>query len=255
MTRRLLLLLITLAVALGAPGGASADDGDGRDGNNIAEAVNTKDGSSLFKFAFQLRKVSGEVVDNGNAAIAYSSCKDCRTTAIAIQIVLVVGSPTTVKPENVAIAINDNCTLCQSFATAFQFVIGVKDDTVGLTKEGKRELRQIIREFRALKKDDYTLEEFHARTQALGQQLREVLNTQLQPRPGESEQGDQVEGVTDEDVRPAPPAAPTTTSTEETTAPSTTTETATDTATTQTTTSTVPPPATTTEPATTTTAP
>jgi hypothetical protein len=260
MTRRLLLLLATLAVALGVlgtPAGAAASSGD-----NIVQAINTKDGSSLFKFAFSLRKVTGEVVDNANAAIAYSSCKDCRTTAIAIQIVLVVGSPTTVTPENVALAINDQCTLCESFATAFQFVIGVEDESVGLTKQGKRELRQIIREFRALKRDDYTLEEFHAKTQALGQRLRTVLKTQLQSRrdrghdddDDEDDEGDQRE----EDERPAPPAAPPTeTSTTPSTTPATTTTTGT-TETTPTTTATTteaPPPATTTEPATTTTAP
>jgi hypothetical protein len=254
MIRRLhLLLALLLALALGAPGIARADDdGSPRKDDNIVQAINTKSGSSLFKFAFSLRKVTGNVVDNTNAAIAYSSCENCRTTAIAIQIVLVVGSPDTVTPTNAAIAINENCTLCQSFATAFQFVIGVKDESVELTREGKRELRKILREFRALKHHNLTLEEFHARTTALGDRLRQVLKTQLVSRRDHRDDDD-VGDEQDQEKRPAPPpdpatTDPATTSTDE----AATTETGT---TESTTTETTPPPATTETTPTTTTTP
>ncbi len=253
MTRRLLLLL-ALLVALAAPGQARADDHDSG-GDNAAVAINTKDGSSLFKFAFSLKKVLGEVVDNQNAAVAYASCEQCQTTAIAIQIVLVSGSPDTVVPENYAVSINENCTLCQTYSAAFQFVIGVEDPSVGLTKEGKRELKQILREFKALKNEQYTLEEFHAKTQALAQRLRTVLKTQLvSKRAGDEEDLDEeeVEDDVEEEERPAPPQAPAdgTTSDGETTTESTTTETTPPTPTTTETapTETTPPPTTTTTP-------
>lgn len=214
MTRRLLVLL-ALAAALAAPGDAAAHAG----GDNAAVAINTKDGSSLFEFAFSIKKVTGDVVDNSNSAVAYASCENCRTTAIAIQIVLVSGSPSTVVPQNVAVSINENCTLCQTFATAFQFVIGVDDPSVGLTKDGKRQLRQILREFRALKGDDYTLEEFDARTQELGRRLRTLLQTELRSRRPEEEDADGQEGEGDGE-RPAATAPPAATTTEgETTAP------------------------------------
>ena len=219
MTRRLL-VLVALLLAFVAPGSATAAGGD-----NTAVAINVKDGSSLFKFAFSIKKVTGEVVDNSNAAVAYASCENCRTTAIAIQIVLVSGSPGTVVPENLAISINESCTLCQTFATAFQFVIGVEDPSVGLTKEGKRQLREILREFKALNGEDYTLEEFHARTQALGQRLRTVLQTELRSRrPDEPEDEDELEDeTTDEEEQPMPVAPPVETTTDEgTTAPATT---------------------------------
>lgn len=225
MIKRLhLLLLLVLALVLAVPGIARGDTGTTtRKDDNIVQAINTKSGSSLFKFAFSLRKVTGNVVDNANAAIAYSSCENCRTTAIAIQIVLVVGSPDTVVPENLALAINENCTLCQSFATAFQFVIGVKDESVELTPAGKRELRQILREFRALKHDDLTLEEFDARTTALGNRIRQVLKTQLVSRGDQGDDEEDVGDQQDEEQRPAPPADPTTISTDETTTTETTT--------------------------------
>jgi putative peptide zinc metalloprotease protein len=234
MRHRLLILLALVALQLFGPGAvqqARADDGS--KGDNAAVAINTKDGSSLFRFAFSIEKVASDVVDNENAAVAYSSCTGCRTTAIAIQIVLVVGRPSTVTPANYAIAINENCTLCQSFAAAFQFVIGVEDDSVTLTRAGKRELRQILREFRALKREEYTLEEFNAKTNALGARLREVLRTEL------TSKRDRHDGADDEDVgreeeteerpaseRPGPPAAPAETTTGgTTTAPATTTTT------------------------------
>jgi putative peptide zinc metalloprotease protein len=220
MTRRLLILL-ALLVALFVPGQASAAGGD-----NTAVAINVKDGSSLFKFAFSIKKVTGEIVDNSNAAVAYASCENCRTTAIAIQIVLVSGSPGTVVPENFAISINENCTLCQTFATAFQFVIGVDDPSVGLTKEGKRQLREILWELKALQDEDYTLEEFHARTQALGQRLRTVLQTELRSRRADEPEEEEVEDETAEEEQPEPVAPPVETTTEgETTAPPATTET------------------------------
>lgn len=248
MSRRFLLLLAALALVLGAPGPAAAEDAGG---DNTAVAINTKDGSSLFKFAFSIKKVLGEVVDNQNAAVAFASCESCQTTAIAIQIVLVSGSPTTVVPENYAISINQSCTLCSTFSAAFQFVIGVDDPSVGLTVEGKRELREILREFKALKEEQYTLEEFHARTQALGDRLRTVLRTQLVSRrhdPNVEDGADLDAGEDEEEERPAPPQPPPAETTDgATTAPSTSTE-STPATTESVPTETTPPPATTTAP-------
>ena len=248
-TRRIALILATLALALGAPGQASAQDAGG---DNSAVAINTKDGSSLFKFSFSLKKVLGEVVDNQNAAVAYASCENCQTTAIAIQIVLVTGSPDTVVPENYAISINESCSLCQTFSAAFQFVLGVDDPSVGLTTEGKRELRAILREVKALKDEQYTLEEFHAKMKVIGDRIRTVLRTQLVSRrndPDDEEDID-VEAEEEESERPAPPAAPpadtTSTGGEETTAPATTETTSTPTTTETVPEETTPPPTTTT---------
>lgn len=248
MTRRLALLFAALAFVLGMPGHAAAEDAGG---DNTAVAINTRDDSSLFKFAFSIKKVLGEVVDNQNAAVAFASCENCQTTAIAIQIVLVSGSPSTVVPENYAISINQSCTLCSTFSAAFQFVLGVEDPSVGLTVEGKRELRAILQEFKALKGRQYTLEEFHARTRALADRLRTVLATQLVSRrtdPNADDGADLDVEEDEEEERPAPPQPPPaeTTTGGEQTAPGTT-ETTTTPATTETVpTPTEPPPATTT---------
>src|SRR5919198_6527301 len=104
LTALLAALVLALGLAAGAPGAARAD--------NSAIAINTKDGSSVFRFAFAVRHVMGDVVDETNSAVAFASCTDCHTTAIAIEIVLVAGSPSTFTPKNQAIAINYLCNLC-----------------------------------------------------------------------------------------------------------------------------------------------
>src|SRR3954468_13406266 len=100
--RRLALVaLFALAIPVGlAPAAALAQD-------NSAVAINTKDDSSLFKLAFSIKEVGGEVVDQTNAAVAYASCKECQTVAIAIQVLIVTTeSPDVLTPTNLAVAVN-----------------------------------------------------------------------------------------------------------------------------------------------------
>jgi putative peptide zinc metalloprotease protein len=150
------------------------------DGNNIVSAVNTKDGADIFKLVFDIRRATGDVVDNGNAAIAYASCTDCKTVAIAIQIVFVTGNPSTVAPENVAIAINENCTACETLASAYQFVI-TTSGPVTFTKDGWRRLHEIRKALERLRKGDLPIAEIQARLDALMDDLADVLRTELVP--------------------------------------------------------------------------
>src|SRR4051794_7446943 len=73
---------------------------------NTVIAENTKDGTSVFELAFDVRTITDEAtVAAGNAAIAISSCRNCQTVAIAIQVVFVIGSPDVFTPENAAVAV------------------------------------------------------------------------------------------------------------------------------------------------------
>jgi putative peptide zinc metalloprotease protein len=175
--RRLTYLLATAALAVGFATGtpaALADSG----GGNSAIAINTKDGASVFKLAFAIREVAGDVVDSTNAAVAYSSCNDCQTVAIAIDIVFVIGNPSVVTPTNIALAVNENCTSCQTLALAYQFIIGVSGP-VHFTSEGRREIAQIRRELEALRHSNLSILEIKARADALIARLKNVLRTQL----------------------------------------------------------------------------
>jgi putative peptide zinc metalloprotease protein len=123
--RRLSLFLVSLLLAAAlagvSPAAAWAEESDdGGSADNAAVAINTKDGKSIFDFAFSIRRVAGDVVDETNAAVAYNECEECRAVAVAIQIVLVVGHPSVVTPTNLAVAVNYQCTLCESLAMAYQ---------------------------------------------------------------------------------------------------------------------------------------
>jgi putative peptide zinc metalloprotease protein len=195
--RRLAILL--LALGLAAELAAAKPERALAGGDNAAVAINTKDGSSLFRLAFKIRRVAGDIVDNSNSAVAFSQCERCRTTAIGIQIVLVTGNPTTVTPTNVAIALNNQCTLCATFASAYQFVLGT-GGPVRFTAAGNQQLAAIKRELRALRGGELSPAELQGRVSALMTRLRTVLGTQLvaagrsddeAPEEDEAEEGEE----------------------------------------------------------------
>lgn len=223
-TLLLLSLLLALAIAAVSPAAAWAQDEDDDSGirpqDNAALAINTEDDSSIFKFAFEIRRVAGEVVDNENVALAYNECERCRSVAVAIQIVLVVGSPSVVTPGNVAVALNYQCTLCESLAMAYQFVIGVPDD-FHFSGEAMSEMKRIRNEIRRLRKLDLSIPELKARIDALADRLRVVLKEDIRRHEERKKKRD--DG--DDDRRPPPPPPADTTETETTETETETTET------------------------------
>jgi putative peptide zinc metalloprotease protein len=217
----LLALLAALAVAWARPAAAAAQD-------NTAVAINTKDGTSIFKLAFKISRVTGEVVDNGNAAAAFASCEECQSIAVAIQIVLVFSDPAIVTPENIAIAINYDCTSCVAFASAYQWVLGT-GGPVHFSKEGQQRLAALRKRLHDLRKADLTLEQLIAELEGIRTEIADILSTELVPAGKPAEQA--------EEQPPAEePATTGTTTTEPTTTEATTTEPTTTTTTTTTTT-------------------
>ena len=221
--RRLLAITLALTVVAGAglarPDGAHAQD-------NAAIAINTKDGSSIFRLAFSIKKVAGDVVDNTNAAVAYASCQNCQTVAIAIQIVFVTGDADVVTPTNLAIALNQDCSFCETLASAYQFVLG-SDVSVHFSPEGRARIVEIQRALRELAKSDLSIEEIQARIDELMQQLAQVISTELVvTRRGEGEpaRGPPPQTTTAPDAT-TPTTTTTATTTPERTAPTTTTTT------------------------------
>lgn len=240
---RLRLALATVVVAMvgiAAPGSAFASGTQGND----AVAVNTKDGSSIFKFSFSVARVMGDSVTNTNAAVAYASCTDCQTTAIAIQIVIVAGDPSTFAPTNTAIAVNESCNLCDTLASAYQFVVQASGP-VHFNADGNKQMADIRRQILALRQTTLTAAEIQARLDQLTSQLRQVLSTDLVPA------GASADGTTAGSADPNAPADPNgsaaPTSTTATSRPDGATSTSTSTTSLDsTTTSSTPPPSTTT---------
>lgn len=174
MKRRVLPILIAVllagGVSAGRPATAAAD--------NAAIAVNTKDGTTVFKVAFAIRRVMSDVVNETNAAVAYNSCSDCASVAIAFEIVLVEGDASTITPTNIAIAFNENCTTCVAVAEAYQFVLGT-GGLVHFDAEGNKILADIRRELRSLKKQDLTVAELQATLDDIAARIANVLANHL----------------------------------------------------------------------------
>jgi putative peptide zinc metalloprotease protein len=215
-------VLVFLAAALLATGFSAARPAFAH-ADNAAIAVNTKDGSTVFKVAFAIRHVMGDVVDETNAAVAYNSCSNCAAVAIAFEIVLVEGSPSVVTPQNISIAFNENCTTCVAVAEAYQFVLGGGTGTVRFDEEGNRILAELRKELQSLKKEDLTLAELQARLDAMAAKIADVLANHLVPAgPGKQKPTEQTTTTTTTATTTTTSTVPTTTAETTTMSPTTT---------------------------------
>jgi putative peptide zinc metalloprotease protein len=172
------LLAALLSIGLTAAPAVAQEERQGDD--NHAIAINTEDGATIFRLAFSVRMVTNGVVDQTNAAVALASCTDCQTIALAFQVVLVSGDVDVVVPENLALAVNDECIECVTYASATQIVLGF-DGHVRLTGEGRRRLAALHQALRDLedRAADLSLVELNAEVQAAKQELISILNTEL----------------------------------------------------------------------------
>ena len=225
--QRIFARIVTTLVAFSlgwSPVGAGAQEATGgASGDNTAVAVNTKDGSSEFRVSFRIVRTSDDVVDQSNIAFAFSSCEGCETVAIAFQVVLVSGSPSTVTPENFAIALNFECTSCNTLASAYQFVLGA-DGRVHFSAEGNRALSEIRRRLREVAGSDLSFEEMQAELDLLAEDLRTVLAEELLTAGPEGVTVEPVEGPATAEPTPDPtPTVEATTSSSPDASPSPTT--------------------------------
>jgi putative peptide zinc metalloprotease protein len=177
LARLLLFALVAQAAAFAAPALAQT---------NTAVAVNKKDGKSVFKLAFSVKKVSGDV-DASNTAVAYASCTDCKTVAAAIQVVLVSDPGDSFTPTNTAIAFNYQCTECETLAAAYQFVYGDGQE-LEFTKEGKQRLHDLKKQFQDLKnRDDLTLEQLAHEIALIAGEVAKVVDTEVEVKKAAEE--------------------------------------------------------------------
>lgn len=208
-SRRLLAALsVVLAAGVGsASAPVAADDAPGGDAN-AAVAVNTNDGASVFRLAFSIRKVSNGVVDQTNEAYALASCADCQTVALAFQVVFVRGDSDVATPVNRAVAYNDQCVECLTYASATQIVLGV-DGPVRFTAAGRQRLNALEKSLRALEGRIAELDpaQLHAEVTAAKAELVSILQTQVVVKsPGD--EGDDDEGDDDAPQEGATTTAP-----------------------------------------------
>jgi putative peptide zinc metalloprotease protein len=218
MKKRLVILLLAALVSTGLssarPSVASAD--------NAAIAVNTKDGTTVFKVAFAIRHVRSDVVTETNAAVAYNSCSDCASVAIAFEIVLIESDASVISPTNIAIAFNENCSTCVAVAEAYQFVLGNGGGAVHFDAEGNRILAELRRRLHALRKEDLTIDQLQAILDDMSAQIADVLANHLVSAGPARPQETTTTAPTTSTTTTTPTTSTTPTTTEETTTTTTT---------------------------------
>lgn len=220
----LLVSAVATLVLTAAPAGAQERTGD----DNQAVAINTEDGASVFRLAFSIRMVANGSVDQTNTAIALASCVDCQTVALAMQVVLVRGEVDTATPENLALAYNEQCAACVTYASATQIVLGF-DGPVRFTSAGRQRLHDLDVTLRELEERAATLSlaELNAEIQAAKQELIAILGEELLEVDRGAADDEDAEAVEDTTTTTAEPTTSTTDDDATTTTSETTTTTTT----------------------------
>jgi hypothetical protein len=137
------MLVCALVATLGVVGSAGADATGGA--NHVVITQNTTDGATLVHAGTQVVPVASDTVTSANIAAAVNAgCVGCHSTAVAVQILIVHGSPSYFAPGNVAGAANGGCDSCGAFAFARQHWIQVDGTTQlsGAARAQVAELRQ-----------------------------------------------------------------------------------------------------------------
>ena len=196
LTRRwtvLLLAVLGCALPLGSAHAATTTD-------NSATATVEVDQGKAFDFAWNISRQSGDdPVLNRNSATARGRCIQCRATAIAFQIVIASGSPRTVVPQNIAEAVNVECTDCTVVAEARQFV-RVVPEPVRFTGHGRAILADVRQELRALESRDLPIDQLHQAVEAQEQRVRTVLANELVEKAHPSDDADVLQRQTLQDA-------------------------------------------------------
>lgn len=101
----------------------------GGGGKNIVQVINQQDGEMKIDGKVQLNRIPESNAAPVDLASAYSSCANCQTLAVALQINLISKSATYIHPQNAAVAVNYQCTNCHTIAYAWQYNMTVDDPT------------------------------------------------------------------------------------------------------------------------------
>ena len=170
-------VVVALAVVLGTPA-AHADDGVRGAANNVVNVVNRTDGNTRVQARTAVPEVDTPTVDNTNVASAYASCTDCRTVAVAVQVVLVEGPVTDFEPGNAAVALNENCLRCQTFAYARQEVLS-PGAPVNIGDDAAAAIRDLQGRIQDVASSDEGFAQMSADLDGLTDQLVSVLQAEI----------------------------------------------------------------------------
>jgi hypothetical protein len=174
---RIRVAVVAAVMSVAIVGGQSVAFAD-RGPDNIIEVRNTRDYSFKSKSNAVVTHAPGGAVENNNVATAWATCVECRTTAAAVQMVIVEGSYDTLEPGNLAAAINDGCTTCETFAYARQYVFVVGHPVrIGDRAEGR--LERIDDQIDTVIRSRGTFTDMETQLDALTQQMVDIVRGEI----------------------------------------------------------------------------
>ncbi len=173
-------------------------------GDNHALAVNTSDGTSVVESAFSLRWLPAGPLLQTNRADALASCIDCKTVAVAFQVLIADGPSGPVAPQNLAVAANSECTACLTRAVAVQLVVSLERSP---SKEARNEIATWWKRLGALERDIDNLspDQIHARLLEIRSAISQILAPYGQALPLASDISKATSDDTLEELETAPP--------------------------------------------------
>jgi hypothetical protein len=95
--------------------------------SNIVIVTNHTDGRLVIRGSAQLTREPGMIAAPQNSAFASSSCTDCQTVAIALQLNFADEDNHYFSPQNFAVATNEGCVRCVTVARAYQVTLQTSD--------------------------------------------------------------------------------------------------------------------------------
>jgi putative peptide zinc metalloprotease protein len=189
--RRWAVLVATWAfVAAGAPlatGAVAHADGFAESTNNYVYVYNTTDNALRSRAGATVAHAPGNTVANQNIAYAKASCTGCRTVAVAVQVVIVEGAGTDFRPANAAVALNENCTSCQTFAFARQFVLSPHHQ-VSISEQTQRQVNSIQQQMSSRARSQEPFPQLEADLDSLSQQMLAAVQADLNRTGGSGEE-------------------------------------------------------------------
>ena len=148
---------------------------------NYVLVTNCQPGAHQIDSRLQVRDAYGQHDQPTNLAYAYSnSCgTGCESVAVAYQVALVDENNTNQSPQNAAVAINDSCDGCATFAYADQYAVDVPPGTQ-LSPAVRRQLAQIGQEASQDAHADLPFSDLDSKLRALADQVKQVVDNGLQ---------------------------------------------------------------------------
>jgi putative peptide zinc metalloprotease protein len=186
------------ATAAPAATGSSGDEQSGSTyneelpgggGHNAVSANNRVDNRLLVRGSVKLDHIPGPNASPVNEASAFASCTGCQTFSVALQVALISKTATSITPQNLAAAVNYQCSNCVTVARAVQYVVQVDDptqvpdDVRDLVKQMQDQLQGLSQDRSVTQADqaEAVINSVMAQFSELGQSLYDQRQEETQP--------------------------------------------------------------------------